>query len=98
MSDLGKTFREYLKDLPDTELSLEEIKVALLMGIWKSVCPQPYEVTKEDIERLRNLKALPLTITGEEPTGIHFCCPYCYKTSTYEVVTGNVYKENKDGE
>lgn len=36
---LGITLRKYLHYLSDTDLSFEEIKVALLMGIWQAVRP-----------------------------------------------------------
>ena len=94
MKDLEKTLREYMKGLSDTDLSLEEIKVALLMGIWQAVRPiQEVDVTKEDIERIWNLGYIPTTIPKEE-LGVRFCCPHCHKIAVYEFSTGKVTKES----
>ena len=94
MSDLEKTLRENLRRLSDTELSLEEIKVALLMGIWQAVRPvQEIDLTKEDIERIRKLGYIPTTIPTEE-LGVRFCCPHCHKAAVYEFSTGKVTKES----
>lgn len=94
MNDLERTLRKYLHSLSDTDLSLEEIKVALLMGIWKAVRPiQEVDVTKEDIERIWKLGYIPTTIPKEE-LGVRFCCPYCHKIAVHEFATGKVTKES----
>ena len=38
MNDLERTLRKYLHELSDTDLSLEEIKVALLNGGYSCPC------------------------------------------------------------
>ena len=97
MNDLEKTLRKCLYGLSDTDLSLEEIKVALLMGIWQAVKPvREVDFTKEDIERIRKLGYIPTTIPTEE-LGVRFCCPHCHKTAIYEFSTGKVTKES-DGD
>ena len=97
MNDFERTLRRCLHDLSDTDLSFEEIKVALLMGIWQAVRPvQQVDLTKEDIERIRKLGYIPTTIPTEE-LGVRFCCPHCHKTAIYEFSTGKVTKEC-DGE
>lgn len=93
---LGITLRKYLHSLSDTDLSLEEIKVALLMGICKQLdLLKKVDVTKEDIERIRKLGYIPTTIPENE-LGVRFCCPHCHKTAVYEFSTGKVTKESDE--